>query len=181
MSTIILIHILLGPPEKGWKILHSHYLRAICDCTRTFQLWPNIRCTPGIPSRKLHLEVISSRLCHLMVYTSATLHFVTDLAAHAGTANRNLHSEAGSRSILHEMFPVDLENEVFEGRDRKQQPERFYVFSDSLAVCLLNSGCGLVGKPLAQPSRKSWWSPGSRNPGSIPQWSPEGRPKILQN
>lgn len=86
-----------------------HYLRVICDCAKTLQLWP--RCTPGIPLQKLHLlKASSSRFCHLTTYPSATWHFVTGTERRAGASDRTWPSEAGSCSMLHAMFPVDSEN-----------------------------------------------------------------------
>lgn len=58
-------------------------------------------------------------------------------------------------------------------------PEKFYVFrllgslfTEKRAVC-----CWWWNKAFALP-RKSWWRPGSRKPGNLPQWSAAGKNKI---
>lgn len=87
-----------------------------------------------------------SGFCHLLLCTSATLHFVTGMETRVGASNRNLHSEAGSCSILHEMFPVDLENlKCLKARVEKNNP-REAICSKMPWQFYWKVGCMLVVK-----------------------------------
>lgn len=62
----------------------------------------------------------------------------------------------------------------------EKKPEKFYVFrllgslfTEKQAAC-----CWGWNKTFALP-RKSWWRPGRRKPGNLPQWSAAGKTKFL--